>query len=538
MNRSRSRAWTITGSVAVGAAALSASASAPWAEAEPTEAVARCATTQLTGAKPYDGTMALDDDGSHAALLSFAHHPSNSHWEVVLVETATNDLTRITTTQHVSDRGFDSPSISGDGSLVAFSTSFDVTNEREVADTSDQVYLYDVAAETLDQLTFDDDTPEGWDDARHARISADGTHIVFNGDQGDMMGVYRYEIATGEIEPFVEHFPLFTSALDVDADGSHVAFLTYSDLDTGENPDLGPEAFVADDDGVEQLTDSPALGNNGGANAVSIDGDGSHVVYRDHLGAVYRHEVSTGQRVKIGGNPQGGFWDYVYAPDIDASGTRVAFDSGRNLTGQNADGGLEVHVWDNGTVHQVTNAPSVFSASDTYPVISGDGQRVMFTSEANLTGQNGAGVEQLFLACTGGVPPRCDGRAVTVDLRLGQTPTAGNDVILGTGAANVINAGGGNDRVCAGGGNDTVNTGAGNDRVLAGAGNDIVRGGTGTDRLLGEGGKDNLQGQGGTDTLDGGAGADRLNGGPQRDTCIGGTQADTATACEVRRGIP
>ena len=55
----------------------------------------------------------------------------------------------------------------------------------------------------------------------------------------------------------------------------------------------------------------------------------------------------------------------------------------------------------------------------------------------------------------------CSGAAVTVDLALGQAPTEGDDVILGTDGDDVINGLDGNDVICGEGGNDTINAGNG-----------------------------------------------------------------------------
>lgn len=154
---------------------------------------------------------------------------------------------------------------------------------------------------------------------------------------------------------------------------------------------------------------------------------------------------------------------------------------------------------------------------------------------------------------------KCAGKTVTVDLSKGETPTAGDDVILGTSAAEVIDGLGGNDTICGKGGNDTIRGGAGKDVVVAGGGNDIVVGGGGKDRLVGGKGKDKLTGGKGNDTLVGGAGKDRLvggagkdklnagkgsdkllggagndvlNGGAGSDTCKGGPGADKTAKCE------
>lgn len=123
--------------------------------------------------------------------------------------------------------------------------------------------------------------------------------------------------------------------------------------------------------------------------------------------------------------------------------------------------------------------------------------------------------------------PTCNGAPVTVNLALGQTPTAGPDVILGTNAANTINGRGGDDVICGLGGPDIIEGGPGNDLILAGAGADTVRGEGGRDHLVGGDGGDTLQGGGDQDFLDGGVGADILDGGAEADTIIGGIGADT-----------
>ncbi|GAA2241552.1 hypothetical protein GCM10010401_12940 [Rarobacter faecitabidus] len=86
----------------------------------------------------------------------------------------------------------------------------------------------------------------------------------------------------------------------------------------------------------------------------------------------------------------------------------------------------------------------------------------------------------------------CHGSAVTVSIALGQEPTDGDDVILGTPGPDAINGGLGNDTICAGGGNDVVMGGPGNDYILGGDGDDTLLPGTGNDSALGEAGTDTL----------------------------------------------
>lgn len=97
-------------------------------------------------------------------------------------------------------------------------------------------------------------------------------------------------------------------------------------------------------------------------------------------------------------------------------------------------------------------------------------------------------------------PPSCDGQAITVDLNDGDTPTNGDDVILGTPNPDTINGLGGNDRICGGDRGDTINGGPGDDRIFGFKGSDTLSGGTENDRLVGGKGTDVCNGDAGTDT--------------------------------------
>ena len=122
--------------------------------------------------------------------------------------------------------------------------------------------------------------------------------------------------------------------------------------------------------------------------------------------------------------------------------------------------------------------------------------------------------------------PTCNGLPVTVQIGLGQNPTGGNDVILGTAGPDVIVASTGDDTICGLGGDDTINGGPGNDWVDAGAGDDSVFGLDGADTVFGRSGDDVVIGGNGNDSLNGEAGTDRLNGGLGNDQLVGGADRD------------
>ena len=106
----------------------------------------------------------------------------------------------------------------------------------------------------------------------------------------------------------------------------------------------------------------------------------------------------------------------------------------------------------------------------------------------------------------------CSGRLGSVYLADGDRPTAGGDVVIGTG---------GRDNIALSHGADVACLFDGDDIVYAGPGADDVRGGDGADTLNGDDGADTLNGGRGTDVCDGGAGTDTHGGG-----------------CETRRSIP
>ncbi len=97
-------------------------------------------------------------------------------------------------------------------------------------------------------------------------------------------------------------------------------------------------------------------------------------------------------------------------------------------------------------------------------------------------------------------------------------PTAGDDLLTGTG---------GPDRIAARAGDDTVRGRGGDDTLLGQQGDDVLRGAGGDDSLIGGGGSDRIFGQGGDDTLKGGGAGDDLKGGRGADRLVGGGGADT-----------
>ena len=204
----------------------------------------------------------------------------------------------------------------------------------------------------------------------------------------------------------------------------------------------------------------------------------------------------------------------------------------------------------NGIDERDYSGNSVSGAGD----INGDGfdDLIIGADFADPNGNDAAGESYVVFGM--GPTPLCNGLAVTVDLNLGQIPTAGDDVILGTPTADIINALDGNDTICGEGGGDIISGGSGDDWIDGGAGDDVIRGnggedtifggvgddeirgGGGVDDISGEDGDDTLLGQGGNDTIDGGDGVDGINGGGGKDTLFSGSGATVGTGVFVFGG--
>ncbi len=118
------------------------------------------------------------------------------------------------------------------------------------------------------------------------------------------------------------------------------------------------------------------------------------------------------------------------------------------------------------------------------------------------------------------------------------TGTAGNDILVGTAADEVICGLGGNDVIRGGGGDDILKGAGGNDTVYGGGGSDTINGGAGNDQLYGQSGPDTLIGGKGKDRLFGGTGPDVLSGGRGSDYGNGGGGSDSCSGLETRISCP
>lgn len=192
---------------------------------------------------------------------------------------------------------------------------------------------------------------------------------------------------------------------------------------------------------------------------------------------------------------------------------------------------------------QVTTFDASPDGLDVDPDASKQGSDILYVSEKPGVGVGGAyaglTIEKLLFAdqaltansdvlfgAGGGQVPGVQGPIVDPGSALAGGGTPGNDTLLGTANADLIQAGAGNDFVDGADGNDTLVGGDGSDVLVGGAGEDSLSGEEGNDRLIGGADSDKLEGGKGSDVLDGGEGADVLVGGADGDSFVFGPGND------------
>ncbi|HEV2882185.1 MAG TPA: Ig-like domain-containing protein [Pyrinomonadaceae bacterium] len=288
---------------------------------------------------------AMSRDGSR---LAFASHENltgeNADGNSEIFLFADERLQQITHTsprdpaQRTAEGNFQ-PSVSDDGSLVAFASNRDLTGANP--DANLEIFLYDHAARTFKQLTDATHTTNSSD----AKISGDGTRIAFirdaqaaGGDDDarrtrDLMLFERADNSTRIVAPGVEALSM-TYGRAISTDGRRVVYSAQTAART-------TQVFLYDgrNEQIRQLT---ALGSRAA--------------------------------------------DVPLHPTISGDGSRVAFATRRNVSGGNSDASVELYLYDLPTAKfsRVTDAPSGANA-EVVSSLNEDGSLVAFNFPRVLT---------------------------------------------------------------------------------------------------------------------------------------------------------
>lgn len=318
-----------------------------------------CTITQLGFGKH----PSISADGSRVAFVSSYGFDS----KLSLLDLQANTLVDVTNEDAYTGPYWSPPPepfLSGDGTRAAFQSRADFTGGNATEHV--EVFLADIRTRSMRQVTdAAEDYTSGFSSVR--AINADGSRIVFATNitlagEGtkDGKGLFLYDTDTRAYR----YFP-GTSKTDswvsISADGGRVAFMSSANL-AGRNQDRGPEIFLLDTN-TNKYTQITSVTHNVGQSQYSS----------------YSRDAS-----------------------ISADGRRVAFQTNTDLTGNDADGNFEIFVYETATkaIAQVTDTTSeswsVYSDHGSLS-INADGARIAFRSAANLTGHNADGNYDLFL---------------------------------------------------------------------------------------------------------------------------------------------
>lgn len=335
----------------------------------------------------------IDLDGTAIAFLSnqdFIGGNADGSAEVFRW-TETGPLIQIT------DTAADAPesSISGDGRSIALRAISDLTGDNP--DGNDEIFLWREGSPLL-QITS-----STLDDSVSPSISADGGRIAFI-SSADLVGAN----ADGNRELFLARSASVLEIPGLDRAGllcliAALGFLATWRLHASRAvvtllliPAL-PAAVVAQ---ITQVTVSS--GDCGVGSEPSINADGTRVAFvsscdmtgdnPDQSDEVHLWIQGTGVS-QITDNPDP--FLFANSVSIDALGNRVAFNSLGDLAGGNPDFSSEIFLWTEGSgLTQITNG---LGDASTRPSLSADGARIAFVSSEDLTGGNGDGNSEIFL---------------------------------------------------------------------------------------------------------------------------------------------
>ena len=350
-----------------------------------------------------------------------------------------------------ADGASSEPSISDDGRYVAFtSAATNLALPPDASNTAKQIYVRDTVAQTTLKLSLIPGLLAGGnEDSGHPSISADGSLVAFQSGADNLVtGITPTEteiyVAKNAADPQVRLVNARTGTAgtladhgaaspSISGDGSTVAFASIASNLTS-TPSGGVSQIYTRDlvHNTTQLlttdlTDN-SLASNGPSDEPSVSFDGSKVAYEsvakdlveqsiNFKPQIFLHDRATARNVMVSfaaGNVSGSTGKSRHA-SISADGTKIAFASSPgDLTSTSNNGFEQVYLRDlaTATTSMVSIRPSVMPSSggtgDTVePSISDDGNYVSFTSfSVNMSGTQASGDRgQTYLRAVGAVAP-------------------------------------------------------------------------------------------------------------------------------------
>jgi Tol biopolymer transport system component len=315
-------------------------------------------------------TPSLSADGTVVAFTSDSDLLNEGRpgdvMEVWLYDTATMTFTRVTSVSH-ANRDCYFPNLSGNGTVVAFSSDSDLLNEGRPDDVY-EIWLYDTATMTYTRVTSASD---GLRDSYYASLNADGTVVAFHSDS-DLLNegisdgtneVWLYDTATMT-------FTRVTSASDslrnstnpsLSADGTVLAFQSDSDFLNEGRPESVFEIWLYDtatmtytrvtsaSDGLRNSF-NPSLSADGRVVAFQSDSDFLNEGRPDNVYEIWLYDIAAMTFSRLT-SASDGLRDSIN-PSLNGSGTMVAFQSDSDFLNEGRlDDANEIWLWEEHPVY-------------------------------------------------------------------------------------------------------------------------------------------------------------------------------------------
>jgi len=234
--------------------------------------VATATTTTL----PIGGTNPrISGDGRYVVVETFQGH-------VKYIDVTTNTVTQVPGVSTINTR----PSISADGSTIAFTAAQDLTGFN--GDGSKEVFTYDIATGRITQVSK---APSGYSQMPQISdnglvVGWEGNHNANSTNQGGNYNVFLYQWYQDVVTNLSKTAGPLTWQVGVAGDASQFAFVSNADL-TGQNPTHVPQLFLACGGNRPPVAnagpDRAVTGGPTGSATITLDGSGSYDADADPL---------------------------------------------------------------------------------------------------------------------------------------------------------------------------------------------------------------------------------------------------------------
>ena len=315
---------------------------------------------------------------------------------------AAGELHRITIATDDLRRSY-GPSINANGTKIAFGSSSDFLGQN-IPIGHEEIWLYDTVGMTFTRVTS---APIAGQVSRNARISADGTKIVFNSfadflGQGIPSGqeeIWLYDTATMTVTRVttVTSPGAVYGDHSINANGMKIAFSSDSDFLGQGIPRFQNEIWLYDTATMTVSRITTASEALKVSRSPSMNADGTKIAFygdSDFLGDgdISQYEVwlcdTTAMTVTRLTTASSTNRDSE-SPSISADGTKIAFISDSDFLGQGIpDGQYEIWLYDTSgmTVTRITTASAV-NRDSWSPQVSADGGKITFYSDSDFLGE-------------------------------------------------------------------------------------------------------------------------------------------------------